>query len=294
VTIESTGSEGAGSERTGSAPETPEGVDTEKPAAARVYDWYLGGTQNWAVDREFGRRMEQMWPHVRPGAKHNREFLRRAVRAALDDGIRQFLDLGSGVPTSGNVHEVVAERLPEGERATVVYVDYEPVAAAHATLILERQRATGWAGLVQADIRRPREIFRDETTRRLIDFDQPVCVLMVAVLHFVGGDDDPAGVVAAYRDKAAPGSWIALSQMSVGGATGAAADGVRWFAEQYRSTSNPVWLRDREEIEPWFGDWDLLEPGVVHLPDWRPERKLNALEAEARPFAWCAVARKPD
>src|SRR5437764_1104658 len=164
---------------TDSAPRAPEGVDVEKPSAARIYDWYLGGTQNWAVDREFGRRMEQQWPLVKPGARQNREFMNRAVRAALRAGIRQFIDLGSGVPTSGNVHEA-----------------------------------------------------------------------------------------------------------------GEALEGLRWFVEQYRKTSNPVWLRSREEIEPLFGDWKLLEPGITHLPDWRPDRTLNPLEAEARPFAWCGIAEK--
>ncbi|MGA6163533.1 SAM-dependent methyltransferase [Amycolatopsis magusensis] len=280
-------------EHTDSAPEAPAGVDTEKPSSARVYDWYLGGTQNWAVDREFGKRLEEQWPHVKPGARHNREFMNRAVRAALDAGIRQFLDLGSGVPTAGNVHEVIREELGEDQRATVVYVDYEAVATAHATLILERQDATDWAGHVQEDMRNPKAIFNHPTTRRLIDFDQPVCVLMMAVLHFVGPDDDPAGLVRAYRDRLAPGSWLALSQMSVGGTTGEEAEGVRKFAAQYRNTQNPVWLRDREEIEHWIADWNLLEPGVTHLPDWRPDRELTTREAKARPFAWCFVAEKP-
>ncbi|WP_158881382.1 SAM-dependent methyltransferase [Amycolatopsis anabasis] len=275
------------------APEAPQGVDTEKPSAARVYDWLLGGTQNWAVDREFGRRVERMWPPIKPGARHNREFLHRAVRAALDAGIRQFLDLGSGMPTAGNVHEVVADYLADDERATVVYVDYEPVAAAHATLILERQNATEWAGLVQADVRDPDAILDHETTRRLIDFDRPVCVLMVAVLHFVGPDEDPGGVVAAYRDAVPPGSRLVLSHMTVGDATGEAAAGVEWFAAQYRHTTNPVWLRDRAEIESWFADWDVTEPGVTHLPDWRPVRELAPEEEIARPFAWCGVAVKP-
>lgn len=142
-------------------------------------------------------------------------------------------------------------------------------------------------------MRNPKAIFHHPTTRRLIDFDQPVCVLMMAVLHFVGPDDDPAGLVRAYRDRLAPGSWLALSQMSVGGTTGEEAEGVRKFAAQYRNTQNPVWLRDREEIEHWIADWNLLEPGVTHLPDWRPDRELTAREAKARPFAWCFVAEKP-
>ena len=277
---------------TDSAPRAPEGVDTEKPSAARIYDWYLGGTQNWAVDREFGRRMEQQWPLVKPGARQNREFMNRAVRAALRAGVRQFIDLGSGVPTAGNVHEVVEAELAEDDPATVVYVDYEPVAAAHATLILEESMATDWAGIVQADMRDPKAVLHHATTRQLIDFDKPVCLMMMAVLHFVGPDDGPEELVGTYRDALATGSWLAISQMSEGDGAGEALDGLRWFVEQYRKTSNPVWLRDRDDIVPLFGDWTLLEPGITHLPDWRPDRQLNALEAEARPFAWCGVAEK--
>ncbi|WIX80054.1 SAM-dependent methyltransferase [Amycolatopsis carbonis] len=281
------------SEQPASAPKAPEGVDTEKPSAARIYDWYLGGTQNWAVDREFGRRVEQQWPLVRPGAKQNREFMNRTVRAALKAGIRQFIDLGSGVPTAGNVHEVIEAELDDDDRATVLYVDYEPVAVAHATLILEEEAATDWAGILQADMRDPKSVLHSPTTREFIDFGKPVCLLMMAVLHFVGPDDDPEGLVKVYRDALAPGSWLSISQMSEGDGDGPALEGLRWFVEQYRKTSNPVWMRDRDDIVPFFGGWPLLEPGIVHLPDWRPERELNAVEAEARPFAWCGVAEKP-
>ena len=111
------------------APIAPAGVDTEKPSAARVYDWYLGGDHHWAVDREFGRRVEKVWPLIRPISRQNRAFMNRVVSAAMDAGVRQFVDLGSGVPTAGNVHEIVRDLLPDGERASVVYVDYEPVAA---------------------------------------------------------------------------------------------------------------------------------------------------------------------
>ncbi|MFF0147234.1 S-adenosyl methyltransferase [Amycolatopsis sulphurea] len=280
-------------EQPDSAPRAPEGVDTEKPSAARVYDWFLGGKQNWAVDREFGKKLEQQWPLVRPGSKQNREFMNRVVRAALDAGIRQFIDLGSGVPTAGNVHEVIDAELDEDDTATVVYVDYEPVAVAHATLILEDEAATDWAGIVQADVRDARAVLRDPRTRELIDFDRPVCLMMMAVLHFFGPEDHVDEVVANYRAALAPGSWLAISQMTEGDGSGPALEGLRWFVEQYRKTSNPVWLRDRAEIEPFFGGWPLLEPGIQHLPHWRPERQLNTIEAEATPFAWCGVARKP-
>ncbi|OZM71955.1 hypothetical protein CFN78_17585 [Amycolatopsis antarctica] len=277
------------------APDAPPGVDVDNPSAARVYDWYLGGTQNWAVDREFGRRMEAFWPHAKHGSRHNRQFMNRAVRAALDAGIRQFIDLGSGVPTVGNVHEVVREHLDPGEHAAVIYVDYEAVAAAHARVILEREEATEWAALVQEDMRNSKAILEHPETQRLIDFDQPVCVLMLAVLHFVGPDDNPSALIHSYIDPLRPGSWLALSHMTVPDDPEEAA-GVARFAEHYKSTSNPVWLREREEITSWFDGWNLLEPGITHQADWRPEVDSSTLpprELAAKPYAWCGVAEKP-
>jgi O-methyltransferase involved in polyketide biosynthesis len=272
----------------------PPGVDVEKPSAARVYDWYLGGSQNWAVDREFGRRVEKLWPLIRPISRQNRAFMNRVVEAALDAGVRQFVDLGSGVPTAGNVHEIVRDRLPAGEPAAVVYVDYEAVAAAHSTLILEREEATDWAGLVQRDIRDPAAVFDDETTMRLIDWSEPVCLLMITVLHFIGPDDDPDGLLAAYRAQLAPGSWLAVTHGTcTEDAPPERAAEVRRFVDAYRDTSNPAYLRSAEEILPWFGGWPLLEPGLTAPPDWRPAEPVSALEAETRPFAWCAVARRP-
>jgi O-methyltransferase involved in polyketide biosynthesis len=275
------------------APTAPAGVDTEKPSAARIYDWYLGGDQNWAVDREFGRRVEQLWPLIKPIARQNRAWMNRVVEAALDAGIRQFVDLGSGVPTVGNVHEIIRRRLPEDDDATVVYVDYEPVAAAHSTLILERDEATDWAGLVQRDLRDPRAIFRDEETRRLIDFEEPVCVMLISVLHFLGPDDHPDKIVEAYRAQVAPGSWLALSHACIEDAPEESLEDVTRLLAAYKDTSNPMWHRTRAEITPWFADWKMIEPGLSRLPDWRPDHELTELEAKASPFGWCGVAEKP-
>jgi O-methyltransferase involved in polyketide biosynthesis len=275
------------------SPPAPPGVDTDKPSAARIYDWYLGGTQNWAVDREFGKRAVEMWPGIRPIARLNRAFMNRVVEAALSAGIRQFLDLGSGVPTVGNVHEIIKRRIPEDEDATVVYVDYEPVAAAHSTLILEKDEATDWAGLVQRDLRDPHGIFDDDRTEELIDFEEPVCVLMIAVMHFVGPDDNPAKIVDTYRSHVAPGSWLAISHASLEDAPEEEQAGVRTMVETYRNTSNPMWLRTRDELAPWFGDWPMLEPGLCHLPDWRPDREPTRAELKASLFGWGGVAVKP-
>ncbi|SFW46947.1 SAM-dependent methyltransferase [Amycolatopsis australiensis] len=276
------------------APVAPAGVDIEKPSAARVYDWYLGGSHHWAVDREFGRRVEKLWPLIRPISRQNRAFMNRVVSAAMDAGIRQFVDLGSGVPTAGNVHEIVRDRLPSGERASVVYVDYEPVAAAHSRLILEREGASDWAGLVEKDIRRPAEIFADPVTTSLIDWSRPVCLLMITVMHFIGPSDEPDELMATYRSRLAPGSWLALTHGTCrDDAPPDRAAEVRRFIEAYQDTSNPAWLRSAEDLLPWFGGWPLLPPGMTSLPDWRPETPPTPIDAETRPFAWCAVARRP-
>ncbi|WP_116200981.1 SAM-dependent methyltransferase [Amycolatopsis circi] len=272
------------------APDAPRGVDVDKPSAARIYDWYLGGTQNWAVDREFGRRVEKVWPLIRPMSRENRAFMNRVVRAALDAGIRQFVDLGSGVPSAGNVHEIVRDHLP----ATVVYVDYEPVAAAHSRVILEDENATEWAGIVERDIRDPEAIFADEVTQELIDWSHPVCLLMITVLHFLGPGDRPDELVATYRDQLAPGSWLAVTHGTCrDDAPPERAAEVRAFVDAYRDTSNPAYLRSDDEIRPFFGGWPLLEPGMSALPDWRPDEAVTEFAAEVRPFGWGAVAQKP-
>lgn len=273
------------------APPPPAEIDTEKPSAARMYDWYLGGTNNWAMDREYAKRALTVFPPGMALARQNRMFMNRVVRTALANGIRQFIDLGSGVPTVGNVHEVVRNHLPAGQRASVVYVDYEPVAAVHATVLLERDGSTDWAGIVQADLRDTDQVLNHRVTRRLINFRQRVCLLMIAVLHFVGDQDQPAEIVRRYQQRLSSGSWLAISHITDEGLNDEQATGVRRFVGAYRHTTNPLWLRDSSQIRSWFGDWRLLEPGLVHLPDWRPER-AGAADPVARPFGWAGVAEK--
>jgi O-methyltransferase involved in polyketide biosynthesis len=280
-------------ETDGGAPAAPAGVDIDKPSAARMYDWYLGGSHNWAVDREFGRQVEQLMPQVKPVARQNRAFMNRAVIAALEAGIRQFVDLGSGVPTVGNVHEVVRDHLPSGERARVLYVDYEPVAVAHATVILEQDDATDWARIAHHDMRDPDAVLEDPITEELIDFTQPVCLLMIAVLHFVGGDDHPNELVESYRERLAPGSWLALTHATAEGVPEPEASAGRRVVAAYANTSNPMWLRNRADVEPWFGDWKMIEPGLTRATDWRPDGELDEVDAVARPYIWAGVAEKP-
>jgi S-adenosyl methyltransferase len=274
------------------APVMPEDVDETTPNAARVYDYLLGGNHNFVADRAMGDQVLRAFPPARRGAMQNREWLRRVVVDALAAGVRQFLDIGSGVPTMGNIHEIIRHHLPEHERATVVYVDYEAVAVHHSRLILERDDATGWATIVQQDLRHPAAILDHPETSRLIDFAEPVLLLMLSVLHLVGPDDQPGELLAEYRARLAPGSRLAISHGTLPEQVPAGPDEVRSLA---RNTTNPLWARDRTEIRGFFGDWSLLHyPDLVHPPDWLPEpdTELTPDDVAARPLMWCGVAER--
>jgi O-methyltransferase involved in polyketide biosynthesis len=264
----------------------PEGVDTTLPSAARVYDWYLGGEHHWAADREFGAKAVEIWPAVPVVARHNRRWLGRVVRNALDAGIRQFLDLGSGLPTAGNIHDVVEQHAP-GTDARVVYTDFEPVALAHSREILAERGVDDRCGVASADIRRPREVLTHPEVKRLLDLSEPVCVLMVAVLHFVG--EEAWQVLSEYHDQFAEGSWLALSHISDELAGPDEKQAVERFRASYDGTTSPLCVRNRAEIESWFPDGSLLPPGIVPIPDWRPDSPRTAEDDTARRFAWCGV-----
>jgi SAM-dependent methyltransferase len=177
----------------------PAGVDARRANVARVYDYWLGGTENFQADRDLARQILAVEPSVRAIARANRDFLGRAVRFLCGAGIRQFLDIGSGIPTQGNVHAAAQAADPQ---ARVVYADIDPVAIAHSRAILAENPN---AAAIQADLRDPAAILADDTTRRLIDFRRPVGLLLVAVLHFIADAEEPARLVATLRDALAPG-----------------------------------------------------------------------------------------
>jgi SAM-dependent methyltransferase len=234
----------------------------QRPSIARVYDYYLGGSHNFAVDRELGARIVEVAPETVQIARANRAFLRRAVRYCVEVGIRQFLDLGSGIPTVGNVHDV-AQSLDAA--AKVVYVDVDPVAVAHGMAILAgNDRAT----VIRADLRDVDGLLaRDELTS-LIDFAEPVAVLMVSVLHFVPDEDRPERIIAAYAEATAPGSHLVISHASTAGFRQEKFDTAR---EQYARTSNQLVIRSREQVAGLMASWELVEPGLTYLSHWRPE-----------------------
>jgi hypothetical protein len=257
----------------------PTSVDLEKPSAARVYDYVLGGNHNFAVDREFVKHRDAVDPKSRQFAIQNRAYLRRVVLNLMELGIRQFLDLGSGIPTVGNVHEIAQGVDPS---ARVVYVEIEHVAVAHSQLILQDNPN---AVMVHADVTKPGLVLNDPDTRATLDFDQPVGVLAIAIGHYIL--DEPESLFATYRDAVPPGSYLGLSHLT---------DDFRdmtELTENMQRTQNAVRARTKDEVMRLFGDWELIEPGLVTTSQWRPDRDDAAKEdAERRDGLYAGVARK--
>lgn len=257
-------------------------VDVAVPSAARVYDYYLGGSHNLPVDRAMAREAIALWPALPQIMQANRGFLRRAVRYLLAQGITQFLDIGSGIPTVGNVHEVVRRALPEGR---VVYVDIDPVAVAHSRVILSDEPHTA---VVQADLRDVDSVLDDRALRDLLDLSQPVGVLMVAVLHFVTDADDPVGIVGRYRDAMAPGSHLVISHATGDGQPQRAGSHVAL----YRRSGTPMTMRSRAAVAGMFDGFDLVPPGAVFLPQWRPDPEVGGGEPAELRAGVAAVGRR--
>ena len=241
----------------------PPGIDTGKANIARVYDYWLGGSNNFRADQDAARAMIAIEPNIRAMARANRDFMGRAVRfLATEGGIRQFLDIGSGIPTGGNTHEVAQATAP-GSR--VVYADIDEVAVAHSRLLLENRPDTA---VIQADVREPERILAAPQTRQLIDFSQPTGLLLAMVLHFISDADDPWAIVATLRDALAPGSFIVLSHVENEGRPEKAQAAEKVYN---RSVATSVRLRSRAEILRFFDGFELLEPGLVYIPQWRPD-----------------------
>jgi hypothetical protein len=261
----------------------PSGVDTERASAARMYDYYLGGSHHFEVDREAAEAVLAVLPEARTFARQNRAFLRRAVQYGVDHGIRQFLDLGSGLPTGGNVHQIAQQVVPD---ARVVYVDNEPVAVAHSRHML---RENPYATCIMEDITRPNRVLHHVETGQLIDFSQPLMVLMCAVLHFVPDERGPADIVRAYSDAMASGSYLALSHATARDYPDQMPDVVKI----YERTQNTAHLRTREEITAMLAPFEhFVNPGVVYTPEWRPEHWAD-VGNPAESLAFAALAYLP-
>jgi hypothetical protein len=232
-----------------------------------MYDYMLGGKNHFDVDREAAEVVLKAAPTARAMVRENRAFLGRAVRYLAEAGITQFLDIGTGLPGAGNTGEVARAVHPE---TRVAYVDYDPIVAVHSRALLagDESRTT----VVLADVREPKSILEHPQVRDLLDFDRPIAVLMVALLHFVGHDEDVPGIVAAFRDALAPGSALVLSHGTDGGRPEVSAAARKGWD---KATSQVV-VRDRAQITALFGDFELVEPGVVQLPLWRPDGPVRA------------------
>lgn len=254
-------------------------IDTSHPNSARMYDYYLGGSANFAVDRDAAEAGLAAMPHARDYARANRAFLHRAVAYLVSRGIDQFLDLGSGIPTAGNVHEVAHQY---NSAVRVAYVDCEPIAVAHARLLLgEDPRVT----VNQADIRQPEAVLGATGVAGVLDFSRPLAVLAVAILPFVPDHEEAASVVRAYRDACAPGSALALSHIS---ALSASPEQVAAAEQVMARTPTPVRWRTRDEIADLLGGYSLVPPGLVPSPQWNAVREPDREDIE-RANAYAAV-----
>ena len=262
----------------------PPGVDTGRANAARVYDYLLGGSHNFLVDQDAGRAFTAVDPNARTFARANRAYLGRAVRFLAGTGIRQFLDIGSGIPTQGNVHEVAQQADPA---ARVVYADIDPVAIAHSKVILD---GNDNAAVIDADLREPGKILGHEAVGRLIRPGEPTGLLLVAVLHFIADANDPWNLVAALRDALAPGSYLVLSHITATGESPV----VKAFEKAYnRTVSTPIQTRPPADILRFFDGFELVEPGLVYVPLWRPDSPADVPDDPSRFGNLVGVARKP-
>ncbi len=244
----------------------PGEIDTSRPNVARIYDYLLGGKDNFAADREAARRLLEATPHMAGVVRDNRSFIGRVVRyLAGDAGIRQFIDLGGGLPTQTNVHDMARKAAPD---ARVAYIDNDPVVWSHGQALLADG---GQVTMAHADLRDPDAVLRHPDVLRLIDLAQPVAVVCASVLHFVAGEEDPHRIIAGYRDHLAPGSYLAISHGTTGTAEEDPDDLVGSVTTVYRQASAQLHVRSLPEIQRFFDGFELIEPGVVWISEWRPD-----------------------
>jgi S-adenosyl methyltransferase len=260
-------------------------LDINRPNIARVYDFLLGGAHNFASDRMLAATIERTVPYVRDIVRLNRAFLGRAVNFMIDAGIRQFLDIGSGIPTVGNVHEIAQARDPE---CRVVYVDKESVAVTHSLQLLrDNDRATA----IQADVRDPEDIVGRPETTALLDFDRPVGLLMLLLWHFVPDSDDPYGLLARYHGFLASGSCQAITHLTDDNKPKGVAEAVD---EAVRRGIDDPTPRTHEQVVRMFTGFELVEPGVVGTAAWRPAGPVDvAPDPAAGTLIYAGVGRKP-
>jgi hypothetical protein len=258
------------------------GIDLERPSVARVYDYLLGGAHNFAVDRQLADTIDGLAPSFGETIRASRAFLRRAVRHLVAAGISQFLDIGSGIPTVGNVHDIARRA---DRTARVVYVDIDPIVVSHSRVILAGDPQTA---VIEADVRDPEGILDAPESRQLLDLDRPLGVLLVGVLDYVPDGHDPAGIVGRLRDAISPGSHLALVNSTTENQQPELLEAQKLLGR----TGTPIHPRSRPELEAQFRGLALVEPGLVHLPLWRPDSPLDMGRLPQCFGALAAVGRK--
>lgn len=260
----------------------PPEIDVTRPSAARVYDYYLGGSHNFEVDRKMAEEAIRMWPELPQIMQNNRAFLGRAVRFLAGEGVTQFIDVGSGIPTADHVHEVAQHANPESR---VVYVDRDPVAVAHSRAILADDTHTT---VIHADLRQPELIIGNADVRKAIDFSQPVAMLMVAVLHFVSDEDDPAGAIRGLCEPLSKGSYLVISHASPDNQPDRAAS----HQKLYQRTPTPMTMRTADQLASFFAGFEMVPPGLVSMPLWRPNPAENVKATADQMAGLAGVGRK--
>jgi len=270
-------------------PSSAREIDTTKPSISRVYDYMLGGKDNFAVDREVAKMALKVAPDAPAAARANRDFLRRVVRhLVLEAGIDQFLDIGSGLPTQGNVHEIAQEAQP-GVR--VVYVDNDPIVLVHGRALLAKDDTTT---VIEADLRDPASILGHPETERLIDTSRPIGLLLISIIHHLNDDEDPAGILTRFRDALPSGSYIAMANFHNPGLKHPRASAQAYQAEKlFNENLGTGRWRTRDELMAYFGDWEVIEPGLVPLAEWHPDPDAYVDRGILYHTLVGGVARKP-
>ena len=277
------------------APE-PDGVDLERPNAIRMYDYYLGGTGNWAMDRLLGDRVLAEVPFAPKIARANLEFLERVLRYLVRNGITQFLDVGSGGPTVGTVHRLVDGLAPD---CRCVYVDGEQVAVAHGQVMLEREGDPQRHAMVRANPWDAGEVWRAAGATGVLDMTRPIALIFCAALHFIPNDQPADAILARFRTRLPKGSYLVISHATFDDLDLLDEDvaRIRSAFELYEKSGTPAYSRRRDEIAGFFGNFEMVEPGVVWLPQWRLDEAPSPVtqrfvSTPSMSIGWCGVGRK--
>ena len=270
-------------------PRVPAGSDPSVPSPARIYDYMLGGSYNYPADRAVAEQAMARVPELRDIVLANRGFHGRAARWIAGKGIRQYIDIGSGLPTARNTHEVVREIVPA---ARVVYVDIDPMVAAVAGDLVDDPQTTA---VLVADAREPGRLLADPALRRLIDFSEPAALLITGVLHFIADSSDPWGLMAEYTEALAPGSYLALSHSTNDNVPPASVEAGR---DEYASATQQMHFRSRDQVARFFDGLELVQPypggaaELCYLGEWGAE-DVSAADSDGSRWGYCAVARRP-